>query len=508
MRVVQIVNMALEWGVTTTLFTRFSRVTMSAPFGPPVVPPFNPPVVPLFKFPSLGGKDVVAAFDGGLITSNGGVTLLGRVERQLGIADTLARLIADPRIQASVTHRLDDILRARMMAIAAGYEDGNDLDFLRADPGFKLACGRLPSGDNLCSQPTVSRWENAPTLREVIRMTYAMVDLYCGSYRRPPLAVILDIDDTCDVAHGNQELALFNAHYDERCFQPIHVYDAANGRPVAAVLRPGKTPSGKEIRGHLRRLVRRIRAHWPNARITVRGDSHYGRPEVMEWCEANRLTYIFGLPGNGVLGRLVERIADDVRVQRADAHAEEARLLEDKQADPALVARATAQADRVRRCTEIRYGAKSWGGERRVAARIEATRKGLDIRYVVTNQAGGNAAWLYDTLYCGRGQMENFIKLHKTQLRSDRTSCRAPLANQVRLLLHTGAYWLLLKVREKIPELLPLAKAEFKTIQMRLIKLGARITETASRVSIAFASACPEADLFASLVRCFQSAGP
>jgi hypothetical protein len=267
---------------------------MSAPFGSPVVPPFN--------FPSLGGKNVVAAFDGGLITSNAGVILLGRVERQFGIADTLGRLIADPRNQASVTHGLDDILRARMMAIAAGYEDGDDLDFLRTDPGFKLACGRLPGGDDLCSQPTVSRWENAPTLREVIRMTYAMVDLYCRSYRRPPAAIMLDIDDTCDVAHGNQKFALFNAHYDERCFLPIHVYDAANGRPVAVVLRPGKTPGGKEIRGHLRRLVRRIRAHWPNTRITVRGDSHYGRPEVMAWCEANRLKYIFGFPLFGVMG--------------------------------------------------------------------------------------------------------------------------------------------------------------------------------------------------------------
>jgi len=166
-----------------------------------------------FSFPAVGRKKLVGAFDGGRITSDGGVLLLGEVERRLGIARALARLIADPRNPLLVTHGVDDILRARILAIACGYEDADDLDHLRTDPGLKLACGRLPdSGDDLCSQPTVSRWENAPGLREVVRMTYAMVDLYCASYARPPAAVTLDIDDTCDVVHGNQQLALFNAH--------------------------------------------------------------------------------------------------------------------------------------------------------------------------------------------------------------------------------------------------------------------------------------------------------
>ena len=316
-------------------------------------------------------------------------------------------------------------------------------------------------------------------------MTYAMVDLYCASYANPPAAVTLDIDDTCDVVHGHQQLALFNAHYDERCFLPIHVYDTATARPVAILLRPGKTPTGAEIRGHLRRLVRRIRTHWPETRLTIRGDSHYGRHEVMAWCEANGLDYIFGLSGNDVLDRLVDPIADDVRVRRAEA-----------------------QAPVVRRYAETRYGAKSWKCARRVAARIEATPKGLDIRYVVTNLTGGSAEWLYDTMYCARGQAENLIKLHKTQLASDRTSCREPLANQVRLILHTAAYWLLLTVRDAIPNPQPLATAEFTTLQMRLIKIGARITEATRRVRIAFAAACPEAALFSGLVRSFLPAGP
>jgi Transposase DDE domain group 1 len=163
-----------------------------------------------FSFPAVERKKVTAAFDGGRITSDGGVMLLAEVEKSIGIADRLAALIADPRNPLLVTHSVADILRARMLAIACGYEDADDLDYLRTDPGFKLACGRLPdSGTDLCSQPTVSRWENAPALREVIHMTYAMIDTYCASYKQPPPAVTLDIDDTLNVVHGHQQLSLF-----------------------------------------------------------------------------------------------------------------------------------------------------------------------------------------------------------------------------------------------------------------------------------------------------------
>jgi hypothetical protein len=285
--------------------------------------------------------------------------------------------------------------------------------------------------------------------------------------------VVLDIDDTVDVVHGHQQMSLFNAHYDERCFLPIHVYDTATGRPVAMVLRPGKTPCGVEVRGHIRRLVRAIRRHWPTTRITIRGDGHYGRPEVMDWCEAHGVDYIFGLTGTKLLAAKLEEAADAIRVERA---------LEDK--------------DAVRGFAETTHAAKSWGKQRRVAARIEATRMGLDIRYVVTNLATGTAEWLYAGLYCQRGQAENLIKLHKAQLASDRTSCRAATANQMRLVLHTAAYWLVLAVREAIPKAHALATAEFATIRLRLLKIAVRVTETASRVRLAFAAACPDAALF------------
>ena len=201
-----------------------------------------------FDFPAVGRKKVAAAFDGGRITSDGGVMLLAAAERRLGIAQQLAALIADARNPLLVTHSVADILRARMLAIACGYEDADDLDHLRTDPGFKLACGRLPdTGADLCSQPTVSRWENAPTLREVIRLTHAMVDIYCASYARPPAAVTLDIDDTVDVVHGHQQLSLFNGHYDERCFLPIHVYDTARRRRWRCCCGPARHRRGQRF---------------------------------------------------------------------------------------------------------------------------------------------------------------------------------------------------------------------------------------------------------------------
>src|SRR3984957_14601391 len=238
-----------------------------------------------FSLPSIGKKKVTAAFDAGQISSDGGVLLLAGADKRLGLIDALAALIPDHRNPDLITHSMADILRARVFAIACGYPDADDLDDLRKDAAFKLACGRLPeSGDDLASQPTMSRWENAPDLRTLIRLSRGMVDLWCKSYRRPPKAITLDVDDTADTVHGHQQLSLFNAFHDERCFMPVHVYEATRGHCVLTVLRTGKAPDGWEVCGHLRRLVRRIRQHWLHIAITIRGDSHYGRREAMQWC--------------------------------------------------------------------------------------------------------------------------------------------------------------------------------------------------------------------------------
>ena len=212
------------------------------------------------------------------------------------------------------------------------------------------------------------------------RVVRTMVGVYCASYAKPPAAVTLDIDDTCVVVHGHQQLSLFNAHYGERCFLPIHVYDTETSRPVAVLLRPGKTPSEREVRGHLRRLVRLIRRHWPKTRLTIRGDGHYGRPEVMAWCEDQGIDFVRGLPGNDVLRASVDAAADDVRTRRAE------------QQTPVL-----------RGYTDTRYAARSWTRQRRAVARIEATTLSLDIRFVVTSLQRGSAELdLRHALLCAR----------------------------------------------------------------------------------------------------------
>ena len=439
-----------------------------------------------FTFPAVSRKKVTAAFDGGMLSSDAGVLLLRNIERKLGIAQRLSGCLKDKRDPDLITHTVEEMLRLRMFAIAAGYEDANDFDQLRHDPIFKMAAGHPPeSGDPLCSQPTLSRLENAPSRTELGRMMRAMIDQFCSSYGRPPRSIILDMDDTFDAVHGHQQLSLFNAHYDERCFLPIHIYEGMSGKPVAMILREGKTPSGIEVRTILKHVIKRIRTHWTKVQILVRGDSHYARHEVMKWCESAGIDYIFGYgAGNAVLDAMVR---DDTKALCAD--------------------RARNGAEKLRRFRNLRYGAKSWKCERRLVARMEATSKGLDVRYVVTSLKGG-PKYLYETTYCARGEMENFIKLHKAQLASDRTSCQDPRANQFRLIVHTAAYWLMFTMRKAVPKGSPLFRAEFTTLRLRVIKIAARIVEGAARIRVSLPSACPDAELFRHLAGRFGAAGP
>ena len=438
-----------------------------------------------FTFPAVSRKKVSAAFDGGMLSSDGGVLLLRNVEKQLGLAHRISGCLKDRRDPDLIKHTVEEMLRLRMLAIAAGYEDANDFDRLRYDPIFKMAAGRSPAdGEPLCSQPTLSRLENAPSRTQLGRMMLAMIDQFCSSYSRAPKSIVLDIDDTLDAVHGNQQLSLFNAHYDERCFLPIHIYEGNSGKPVAMILREGKTPSGKEVRTILTHVIKRIRSRWSKVGILVRGDSHYGRDEAMQWCEGQGVDYIFGFGTNAVL----------------------ATMLRDK-ADTLCVERATSGAQKLRGFAKLRYGAKSWTCERRLVARLEATEKGLDIRYIVTSLKGG-AKHLYQTVYCARGEMENFIKLHKAQLASDRTSCRDPRANQFRLILHTASYWLMLAVRKAVPKRSALYRAEFTSLRLHLIKIAARVVEGAARIRISLPTACPNAALFRHLAGHFAAPVP
>ena len=433
--------------------------------------PFLPGLSP------LQGKAVVARFDGGRLSSEGGLLVLREIERRLGLADRLAGCLKDPRMPHKIGHRLAEIIRFRMLMIAAGYADGNDADTLRGDPMFKLTLDRLPSDQELCSQSTISRLENLPDVRALLRLGRALVEQYCGSFRAVPRRIVLDLDDTFDRVHGGQQLRLFNAYHDDYGFQPMVVFDG-EGRFVTALLRPGKRPSGVEIRGFVRRLVGAIRTHWPKVEILLRADSHYAAPEVFDWCRANRVDWVFGLAPNVALARHVAALENstDTRFKTAPTRG------------------------KVRRFMQFYDAAQSWRRTERIIARVEAGSEGTDTRFIVTNLEGGRAKHLYERLYCARGQAENHIKAWKNHLAADRTSCHAAEANQFRLFLHAGAYWLLWSMRRVMPKHSVWRVMQFDTLRLRLIKLAARIIELKTQIKIHLPSSAPDQAIFAILL--------
>jgi hypothetical protein len=433
--------------------------------------PFLPGLSP------VQGKSVVARFDGGRLSSEGGLLALREVERRLGLADRLAGCLKDPRMPEKVVHRLAEIIRFRMLMIAAGYEDGNDADALRRDPMFKLALDRLPSGEELCSQSTISRLENLPDKRALLRLGRALVDQYCASFRQVPRRIVLDVDDTFDRVHGAQQLRLFNAFHDDYGFQPIVVFDG-EGRFVTALLRPGKRPGGPEIRGFLRRLIGALRAQWPQVEILLRADSHYTAPEVLDWCRENRVDWLLGLAPNTALRRHVEAL--------------EKSTAERFQAAP--------DRGKRRRFAQFYDAARSWRRAERIIARVEAGPEGTDTRFVVTNLEGGRAKHLYERLYCARGQAENHIKAWKNHLAADRTSCHEAEANQFRLFLHAGAYWLLWSMRRVMPKRSAWRVMQFDTLRLRLIKTAARVVELKKQIKIHLPSSAPDQATFAMLL--------
>src|SRR5829696_2303998 len=395
----------------------------------------NDPTLPLPGLSPVSGKTVVAKFDGGLLSSNGGVLTLREVEKRLRVADRLAACIKDPRAPEQITHTLADIIRFRLLMIAAGYEDGNDASDLRRDPLFKMALDLAPSDRELCSQPTLSRLENRPDVRSLLRMGRAMVDLYCASFRQVPKRIVLDIDDTFD-----------------------------------AVLRPAKRPKGTEIRALLRRLLRAIRANWPMTEILLRADSHYCGPEVLAWCRANGVDFIFGVAPTSTLRRHVERLEASTLARYA----------------------AAPHAGKLRRYTEFYDGAASWSRVERIIARVEAGAEGTDTRFIVTSLPTRNARVLYEDVYCRRGEAENHIKAWKTHLAADRTSCTKASANQFRLFLHAGAYWLLWSLRALMPQRSLWRVAQFDTLRLRLIKIAARVVALKTMIRLHLPTACPD----------------
>ena len=357
----------------------------------------------------VNDKAVLLNFEGAETTSNAGLMLLSKTDQKLGLSSSLASCLKDPRDPAKTLHSLEEIIGFRASMIAAGYEDGNDADKLRHDPSFKLALERAPeTGAALCSQPTISRMENMANTRSLYRMGHEMVRVYCDSFKRTPKHMVPDIDESFDETHGDQQLSLFNSYYGGWGYQPILVFDE-EGRLVASLLRPAGRPSGKEAAGLIQRLIHSLRRHWPNTEFLLRADGHYSTPEVMDLCDTLGVDYVFGLPTNSRVRKHVEtREADTVKHYKQHYDGKETKL---------------------RRFQEFFYGARSWGKKRRVIARIEVGPMGRDTRFIVTSLTGHRSKYLYEKIYCARGQAENYIKSWKRHLASDRTSCSKANAN-------------------------------------------------------------------------------
>lgn len=437
------------------------------------------------SFASISSKKVNADFAGGTVTSDGGVLFLREVERGVGVIRRLVGALTDHRHQGYVDHSYEELVSQRVYQIACGYEDANDCNDLRRDPAIKAACNRLPiTGCDLASQSTMTRLENSVTRTQLYRMARALVDTFLSSYKKPPSSIILDMDDTDDPTHGAQQLSFFNAFHDEHCYMPLHVYEGRSGKLITTILRPGKRPSGREITAILKRLVAYIRKRWPRVKIIVRADSHFSTPEVHEWCEENEVHYALGQSGNAVLK------------EQASGLLEKARSLYE------------ITQRKIRLFTSFPYQAGTWKEPRRIICKVEVSDQGENIRFIVTSFESSQPSFLYETVYCARGGMENYIKNHKTFLHSDRTSCHSFMANQFRLFLHSAAYVLLHTLAEKGLKGTRWVRAQFNTLQNRILKVGARVHELVTKIRFHFPTSFPLTDLFVTILRNLAHAFP
>ena len=422
------------------------------------------------NFPAVAGRTVTAVCDGGDVTSDAGVLLLTQADATLGLLARLAAGLRDGRQAGKVEHQAVEMVRARVFGIAQGYEDCNDFDRLRSDPGFKVACNRLPAtGADLASQPTLSRFENARTPSELVRLGTTLLQTAVAQLPRDTQRVVIDVDPTDDPCHGQQQLAFFNGFYDEHCYLPLQVTVQADGGrqwPAAALLRAGKAGATVGLASVLRPLVRAIRRQCPQARIELRADSAFGCDAVLRLCHALELDYTLGLKGNAVLERLTACVKAQLEMRVAQAKAD----------DPAN----PHAGDGLRLYQLFPYQAGPWARWERVVLRAEWTQGTYNPRFIVTNRRDltGREAYAH---YCGRGECENRIKEFKLDLAGGRTSCHRFLANQFRLLLHLAAALLLAVLQEALAGT-PLATAQIGTIRTRLLKVGAKVVQTVRRV--------------------------
>ena len=425
-------------------------------------------------FSSLGRKNLVADFDGGDLTSDGGLPLLREVDRRIGLIDAINAAIYDPRCPWLIEHDQRTLLAQRIFAIAAGYEDLNDHQTLRNDTLLAALTDRTlkvgqTDADPLSSPPTLCRLENRVRHSDLVRLANVLVEQFIASHPTAPQRLVLDFDATDDAVHGHQQERFFHGYYDHYCFLPLYVF--CGQQLLCAYLRPSRIDAAKHSGAILKLLVTRLRDVWPDVKITFRADSGFCRWRLMRWCDRHGVDYIIGLAKNAVLKRLARRsmVTARWRYRRAD---QKQRLFE-----------------------EFQYAAGTWDRPRRVIAKAEHSARGENPRFIVTRLPGDPQS-LYDDLYCQRGDAENRIKEQQLGLFADRTSCHSFAANQFRVLLSAAAYVLLETLRRVGLADTELANAQASTIRLKLLKIGGRVVRSVRRIVVHLAGGFPLRQLF------------
>jgi Transposase DDE domain group 1 len=434
----------------------------------------------LFGYEVVEGRQVVAAFDGGDGTTDAGALLLGATDRAIGLMRRFAACFADGRAQAQVEHTIEAMVAQRVFGIALGYEDLVDHDHLRHDPVLAALAGKLEAKRQNCAplagKSTLNRLEHAPTEparyhkigHDGAAIEGVFVDVFLEAHKTPPKEIILDLDATDDPLHGHQEGRFFHGYYDCYCYLPLYVF--CGQHLLAAKLRRSNIDAAAGAVAEVERIVGQIRARWPRVRIVLRADSGFARDELMAWCEASGVDYVFGLARNH---RLVGAIAEDLAAAAAES---------------------LAQGVPARRFADFAWRTlDSWSRQRRVVAKAEHLPKGANPRFVVTSLPASqiNARTLYEDVYCARGEVENRIKEQQLDLFADRTSAATMRANQLRLWFASFAYVLLAALRRIGLRHTQFAAATCGTIRLKLLKIGAQVRRSVRRLKVAMASACP-----------------
>jgi hypothetical protein len=449
----------------------------------------------LFEFTRVASRAVVADFAGGRITSDAGALLLGETDRVLRLTRRLAGCFTDHRSATFIEHSVETLLRQRIAGIALGHEDLNDHDTLRHDPVLAVLAGKLEARRSDCAplagKSTLNRLElsrEAPGRYHKIgvdgtRVEALLVDLFLDAHKTAPSRITLDLDATDDPLHGQQEGRFFHGYYDCYCYLPLYIF--CGHHLLVAKLRRSNVDAAAGATDEIARVVEQIRARWPKVRILLRADSGFCREELMAWCEANKVDYLFGLARNK---RLQAAIADA---------SEAARAMAERTGKPA------------RRFRDFRWSTRrSWSRERRVIGKAEWTNGKANPRFIVTSlkKAEVKGRWLYERVYCARGEMENRIKECQLDLFADRTSAATMRANQLRLWFASCAYILVNGLRRIGLGTTRFARATCGTIRTALLKIGAQVTISARLVRIAMASACPSKIEFATAHRLLRMA--